>query len=114
MAGVGQDVGVAAGRPPGFSGRHRDEAGPFSFSLDVAAHLLIVNGHHQLRTDGMMHGDDGSGLQFEFRDADAVLDEKNFFGAAIEDGEAAVFLGMGRIPCGRGLDEVCRPAEARS
>jgi hypothetical protein len=31
----------------------------------------------------MMHGDDGSGLQFEFRDADAVLDEKNFFGAAI-------------------------------
>lgn len=94
---------VAAGRPPGFSRRHGDEVGPFSFSLDIAAHLVIVNGHHQVRTGVMMHGDDGSGLQFEFGDADAVFDEKNFFGAAIEDGEAAVFLGMGRIPVGGGL-----------
>ena len=107
-------LGVAAGRPPGFSGRHGDEVGPFSFSLDAAAHLVIVNGHHQLRTDGMMHGDDGSGLQFEFGDADAVLDEKNFFAAALEDGEAAVFLGMGRIPMGGSLAKFCRPAEARS
>jgi hypothetical protein len=57
----------------------------------------------------MMHGEDGSGLQFEFGDADAVLDEKNFFGAAIEDGEAAVFLGMGRIPVGGGLTKFVVP-----
>jgi hypothetical protein len=42
----------------------------------------------------MMHGSDGSGLQFEFRDADAVLDEKNFFGAAIEDDEASGWAGF--------------------
>ena len=39
-------------------------------------------------------------LQFEFGGADAVFDEEDFFGAALEDVEAAVVLGMRRIPVG--------------
>jgi hypothetical protein len=45
-------------------------------------------------------GHDRIGLKFEFGGADVVFDEEDFFGAALEDVEAAVF-----VPFGAGLAE---------
>jgi len=45
-------------------------------------------------------GDDASGLEFEFGDADAVFNEENFCGAAPEDVEAA-----GCVPLESGVAE---------
>ena len=51
----------------------------------------------------VMKGDHASGLKFEFGDADAIFYEEDFFRAAFEDFEAAVFFGMRGVPMGRGL-----------
>ncbi len=46
----------------------------------------------------VLHGDHASGLEVDFRDADTVFDEQDFFGATVEDVEAAVFVGVAGIP----------------
>ena len=58
-----------------------------------------------MRARVMMHGDHSSGLEFELGDADAVFHEENFFGAAVEDVEAAVVLRVRGIPVGGRLAE---------
>ena len=40
----------------------------------------------------VLHGDHASRLEFDFGDADAVFDEEDFFGASVEDVEAALFV----------------------
>lgn len=51
-----------------------------------------------MRARVMMHGDHGSGLEFELGDADAVFHEKDFFGAAVKNVEAAVVFRVSGIP----------------
>ena len=58
-----------------------------------------------MRARVMMHGDHGSGLEFELGDADPVFDEEDFFGAAVKDVEAAVVFWVRGIPVGGRLAE---------
>ena len=46
----------------------------------------------------VLHGDHATGLEFDFGDADAVFDEENFLGAAVENFESAIGLGMSGVP----------------
>ena len=58
--------------------------------VGAGAEVEVGHGHQQVRAGVVVRGDDASGLEFEFGDADAVLDEEDFFGAAVEDFQAAV------------------------
>src|ERR1039458_9160475 len=98
VAGVGQDVRVASSRPLNLSTLHGDDAG--AFTLDVAAQLVIGEGYDKVRTAVVVRGDDGSRLEFELGDAHAFFHEPDFFGAAIQDVEAAGFRRMSGVPVG--------------
>lgn len=51
-------------------------------------------------------GDHGSGLQIDFDGADTVAHEQDFASAAVEDVEAAVFVGVRGIPVSRRMAQL--------
>ena len=54
--------------------------------------IEIVDGDEQDRARAGMAWDHAFGREFDFGDADSVFDEEDFFGAAVEDVEASVFV----------------------
>ena len=80
--------------------------GIFNFSYGAvafsAAYLYYIfhSGLHWSTVGAgvVVGGDDASGLELEFGGADAVFDEEDFFGAAVQDFEAAGFVPLeGRL-----------------
>ncbi len=71
-------------------------------AFDVAANVEIGDGYQKMRAGMVLAGHGASGLEFEFGDADAVLDEEDLFGAVGENFEAAIFVPMS---VGVGLQE---------
>lgn len=101
-------MGVATGEPLGVAGLevagHRSGHRPLAF--DVAEEVEVGDGDEQVRASVVMRGDHAPGLEFELGDANAVFDEEDFFGAAVEDVEAAVFVGVGGVPVRWGLAQL--------
>ena len=91
-AGVGYGVGVVAGEPFGFAGFEVAGHRAWAVPSDVAAKVEIGDGYQQVRAGVVVLGNYSAGLEFEFGDADAVFDEEDLFGAALEDVEGAVFV----------------------
>src|SRR3979409_293215 len=82
---IGDGVGVVAGEPLGVAGL--EVSGHGALALDVAADVEVGYGYQQVGAGVVMHGDCGSGLEFEFGGADSVVYEEDLFGAAFEDVE---------------------------
>ena len=90
MASVHQGMGETARNPTGLSLLHDERVG--RFALDIAAQLVVGESDYQMRTGMVMQRNHGSGLEFDFGDADAVPDKQNFFGAPVKDVQAAIFV----------------------
>src|SRR6266550_1453582 len=70
---VGQSVGIAARQPLHVAGFEVSEHG--ALTDDVAPNFEIADCDQQVRTGMMMLGECCSGLEDDFRSADAVFDE---------------------------------------
>jgi hypothetical protein len=101
---VGYCVRVVAGEPFGVAGLEVAGHGAlrtfFIVAMDIAADVEVGDGDQEMRAGVVMHGHDGTGLEFEFGDADGVFDEEDLLGATLESDEGAVF-----IPIGMGVTE---------
>lgn len=89
-------MGERAWDPFDFAALHGDGGGRLAF--DIAAEFVVGEGDNQIRAGVVVQGFDATGLEFELGDADAVFDKENFFGATVEDVEAAVVLWVGGVP----------------
>lgn len=83
-------VGVAGFDPGGFSCFEFDLRRGFAF--DVGAQMQVGDGYDYVRSVMMVFGDDATGIELEVGGADAVFDEEDVLGAAVEDVEAAFFV----------------------
>ena len=90
LAYVGHGVGGAALDPECFSGFQCDLRRAFAF--DVAAQMQVGDGDDYVRSVVMVFGHDAAGIELEVGGADAVFDEEDVLGAAVEDVEAAFFV----------------------
>ena len=89
---VGQGVGGVAIYPDYVSGLDLNLG--WGIAFDVAAQIQIGYSHDQVRAGVMVLGEDSTGLQVELGDADAVVDEENVVGAAVQDLQAAFFISI--------------------
>jgi len=58
----------------------------------VEVEIEIGDGDEQRWSRAIARGDSGRGVELKLGDADVVLDEKDLFGAAVEDFEAAILV----------------------
>ena len=98
MANVGDAVRIATGKPFGVAGLEVADLGRVSISRKTFSHIEIGDRDEQVRAVVMVHGHDAARLKLEFGGAHAVFDEENFFGTAVKDAEASVFVWMCWIP----------------
>lgn len=83
-------MGIVAGEPFAVAGF--EVAGHGAHAFYVAANLQIGEGYQQVRSFVVIHGDCGSGLEFEFAGADSVFYKEDLLSASGESFEGAVFI----------------------
>ena len=64
----------------------------WAFAFDVGAEMQVGDGYDYVRSVVMVFGDDATGIELDVSGADAVFDEEDVLGAAVEDVEAAFFV----------------------